>query len=340
MTSTQFKKEEFFKEFTGALSMLSLAESEGIKAAQLGYDRLFFVACGAPHQMMRSIHYWTDIVSTSTDVRVYHAGEFLHLNPAALDDRTMVFLGSHSGTTKEVIEAAEFLKEKPCKTFAFTQDGDSTFGKIVDQVFPYGKSNQGYFSSVMLTLAFTSGFLKEKEIGWKIHEDLMISLRNFPGALADAKGESQEKGRSVAGELKDAESIFFIGSGPSYTTAYIFAACFLMEMQWMHAFPLSAAEFFHGPFEVFDRDTPLVLLLGEDASRPEAERVLKFSRKHLSEPIIYDSCDFAMLGIQDMIRPILAPFILDSAMTNMVETLAELNQHPLTTRRYMGKVDY
>lgn len=336
----QFDKEKFIKEFTGAQSLLTLAESEGIKSAQMGYDRVAFVACGAPYQMMRSIQYWTDKYAVSMDVRVFHAGEFVHLNPAFLDDRTIVFLGSHSGKTREVIETAEFLKGKPCKTYAFTQQADSTLGKNVDQVFSYGRSNQGYFSSLMLTLAFISGYLKEREKGWGFHEELMASLPYFPGVLADAKSEWQEKGCSTANVLKDAISTYFIGSGPAYTTAYIFAACFLMEMQWMRAFPLSAAEFFHGPFEVFDSETPVVLLLGEDASRPEAERVLLFCRNFLSEPIIYDSCDFAMSGIHDKIRPILAPFILDSAMTNIVESLAELKQHPMTTRRYMGKVDY
>jgi fructoselysine 6-phosphate deglycase len=335
-----FDKEDFIKEFTGALSMLPMAESEGIKAAQMGHNRLIFAACGAPHQMMRSIQYWTDKYAASTDVRVFHAGEFVHHNPASLDDRTIVFLGSHSGTTREVIEAAEFLKGKSCRTYAFTQHMDSALGKNVDQVFPYGLSNQGYFSSLMLTLAFTSGFLKEREKGWDLHEDLISSLPNLPGALADAKSEWQEKGRSAAIEMKDAVSAYFIGSGPAYTTAYIFAACFLMEMQWMHAFPLSAAEFFHGPFEVLDKETPVVLLLGEDGSRPEAERVLNFCRNYLNEPITYDSRDFSMPGIHQKIRAIAAPFILDSAMTTIVESLSELNQHPMTTRRYMGKVDY
>ena len=339
MPST-FSKEDFINEFVGALSILSLAESEGIKAAENEYDRLVFVACGAPYQMMRSIHYWTDKYAVSTDVRVFHAGEIVHLNPAFLNERTIVFLGSHSGTTREVIEAAEFLKSKACKTFAFTQQADSALGKKVDQVFPYGRSTQGYFSSLMLTLAFTSGFLKEREKEWDFHEDLMKSLPNFPGTLAAAKSEWQEKGHTDADVLKGADSIYFIGSGPTFTTAYIFAACFLMEMQWMRAFTLSAAEFFHGPFEVFDKETSVVLLLGEDFSRPEAERVLKFCRDYLSEPIIYDSREFAMPGIHDKIRPMLAPFILDSAMTNIVESLAELNNHPLTTRRYMGKVDY
>ena len=168
----------------------------------------------------------------------------------------------------------------------------------------------------------------------------MASLKNLPEALAGAKAVSMEKGRNAAGRVAGAENIFLIGSGPMFTTAYIFAACFLMEMQWMQAFPLSAAEFFHGPFEVFDGKTPTILLLGEDPSRPEGERVLKFFRENLSEPIVYDSREYTMEGIERSIRPILAPFILDAAMTNLVETLAEINRHPMTTRRYMGKVDY
>ncbi|MBM3137232.1 MAG: SIS domain-containing protein [Chloroflexi bacterium] len=335
-----FNKEEFIKAFDGALSILPLAESEGIKAAQLGFDRLVFVACGAPHQMMRSIQFWTDKYAASTDVRVLHAGEFVHQNPAFLDERTIVFLGSHSGTTREVIDAANYLKEKACRTFAVTQQADSELGKIVDLTFNYGPSVQGYFCSVMLAMAFTSAFLKEREKVWDFHKNLMCSLSSFPSVLADAKRDEQEKGDSVAIALKDSEAVYFIGSGPSYTTAYIFAACFLMEMQWMHAFPLSAAEFFHGPFEVLNKDTPVVLLLAEDDSQPEAERVLNFCQKYLSEPIVYDSRDFTMKGIHESVRPMLAPFILDSAMTNFVERLADLNQHPLTTRRYMGKVEY
>jgi len=337
---SRMDNKEFIKEFDVALSVLPLVESEGVKAAQLGFNRMVFVACGAPHQMMRSIQYWIDKFAASTEVRVFHAGEFVHLDPAFLDERTIVFLGSHSGTTREVIETADYLKGKACKTYAVTQHEESPLGKIVDQPFFYGKSTQGYFSSVMLTLAFTSAFLNEREKDWDFHKLLMDSLSNFPAALADAKSDSQEIGFSTANVLKNSKAVYFVGSGPSYTTAYIFAACFLMEMQWMHAFPLSAAEFFHGPFEVLDKDTPVVLLLAEDASRPEAERVWNFCRNYLSEPFVYDSREFAMPGIHEKVRPLLAPFVLDSAMTNMVERLADLNKHPLTTRRYMGKVEY
>lgn len=335
-----FIKEKFIQEFSGALSLLLTAEETGKRLANEGFNRLVFVGCGAPHQMMRSVAYWCEKYAEVTDTRVYHAGEFIHLDPAALDARTVVFLGSHSGTTKEVVQAAEFMSAKPCRTLAFTQFPDSPLAKNVSESFAYGSSKQGYFSSLMLVLGFTSAFLAEREHRWQLHDGLMKSLNRFPEALACAKENSMERGRSLAKQLSEKEFLYIIGSGPMFTTAYIFAACFLMEMQWMHAFPLTAAEFFHGPFEVFNEDTLTILLLGEDPSRPEAERVLTFLKKHAVEPITYESNDFAMQGIHAEIRPLLAPFILDAALTNLVEALAEIREHPLTTRRYMGKEDY
>lgn len=337
---TDFNKSNFIAEFNGAVALLDVAEKAGVQAACDGVRKLFFASCGAPFQMMRSVAYWAEKYSKSTDVRVYHAGELINLDPAGIDENTLVFLGSHSGATREVIESAQLLSNKPCKTIAFSQESDSALGQNVDKIFAYGLSKQGYFSSLMLTLAFTSAYLKEREKNWHLHDDLIDSLKSFPAALADAKEYSLRKGKILAGQLHDAENVYIIGSGPMYTTAYIFAACFLMEMQWMHAFPLSAAEFFHGPFEVFDKDTSVILLLGEDPSRPEAERVLSFLQKHTNTPNIYDSRDYSMAGIHQEVRPIFAPFVLDAALTNLVEEIAELNQHPLTVRRYMGKVDY
>jgi fructoselysine 6-phosphate deglycase len=47
-----------------------------------------------------------------------------------------------------------------------------------------------------------------------------------------------------------------------------------------------------------------------------------------------------MTGIAPEIRPLVAPMVVDSALTNLVEMIAVLRDHPMTTRRYMGKVAY
>jgi fructoselysine 6-phosphate deglycase len=168
----------------------------------------------------------------------------------------------------------------------------------------------------------------------------MGSLPNLPSALADAKEANLAKAKAQAKILANESLLYVLGAGPMYTTAYVFAACFLMEMQWMHAHALSAADFFHGPFEVVDNSIPLLVLIGEDASRGEGERLKRFAAQYAGKALIYDSRDFEMKGIHADVRPIVAPFILDSALTGLVEELAVLRNHPLTTRRYMGKVDY
>lgn len=336
----KFNRQEFLREFTGAFTCLEAAQELGERYGSSGFSQLFLVGCGAPYAMMKSAGYWGDRFAANKVVRVYHAAEFFHLNPASLNKNTVVILGSHSGTTREVLEAAEYISGKPCPSIAVTQSSDSPLGKKTALSLSYGESKQGYFCSAMVTFAFISSFLENDEKAWDFHPLLIDSLQNFPAALAEAKEIFIDEGKRLAEKLCFADPLFIIGSGPMFTTAYIYAACFLMEMQWMHAFSLSAAEFFHGPFEVFDSYTSGLLLLGEDPSRSEAERVLSFLEKYAHTPFVIDSREFPMNGIHKKIRPLLAPFIVDAALTNMVETMGEIKDHPLTKRRYMGKVDY
>jgi fructoselysine 6-phosphate deglycase len=111
-------------------------------------------------------------------------------------------------------------------------------------------------------------------------------------------------------------------------------------MQWMHSVALEAAEFFHGPFEIVDQTVPLVLMKGEDPSRPLMERVERFCRKYTERLMIYDTADFTMRGIDAEIRPIVGPYVMQAALRRIAEHLAVLHDHPLATRRYMWKTEY
>lgn len=335
-----FDRSAFINQLKGCLKLVSPAETLGKRYANDGFNRIFFVGCGAPHYMMRVLAYWSRRYARKTDIRTYFSAEFVHQNPKAAEEKTLVILGSHSGSTPETVEAAEFLKSKICKTIAVTQNADSQLGIAADETLAYGVSEQGYYSSYIIAQTLVSAFLDQRESSWKFHERLMASLPNLPDALADAKASAQSLSDEQAHDLRKEEVLYIIGAGPMYTTAYVFSSCFLMEMQRMHAHPLVAAEFFHGPFEVVDESTPLIVLVGEDPSRVEAERVVHFCERYTKRFFIYDSRDFAMKDIHETIRPIIAPFILDAALTNLVEKLAVLRGHPMTLRRYMGKVDF
>jgi fructoselysine 6-phosphate deglycase len=338
--AVDFDRGAFLKSLDQAVSDLDNAAQLGEELGKQGLKRLYFVGCGAPNRSMSIHEYWAQRVATKIEIRRYFPAEFINQAPAALDEHTLVILGSHSGTTKETVEAAQFLSDKPCTTVGVTQSDESPLAQNVQHTFSYGEMPSGYYAAFLLTQALSSGFLKETEKGWTVHDKLMASLKAMPSALADAAEANDPRATEEARIYKDDRIMYVVGAGPMFSTAYVLGVCVLLEMQWMHVHPIVAAEFFHGPFEVVDETIPLILLLGEDPSRPEAERVVRFCKKYTERLMIYDSKDLETKGIAKEVRPIVAPIVLEAALSRLPAHLAVWHNHPLTTRRYMWKTEY
>ncbi|MGL4813255.1 MAG: SIS domain-containing protein [Beijerinckiaceae bacterium] len=300
-------------------------------------DRIYFVACGSANRAMLGLAWWTEHYSTRIDVRRYFPAEFMAINPR-LDSRTLVVLASKSGTTPETVAAAEFLKGRGCQVVAFSQFGDRPLAMAVPQHFLVGETPESFTAMAMLMHAMTGGILAHD--GWPLIDDLMTSLDALPDALTAAALQNDARARTDAANYSKDRAFYHVASGPGFTTAYVFGVCILMEMLWLHSYPIEAAEFFHGPFEIVDRQTPLFLLIGEDPTRPLMERVQRFCDQYAGRVMTYDSRDYAMPGIAPAIRPMLAPYILQAALKRFSVHLSAQHGQPLSTRRYMWKVAY
>lgn len=337
--ATDFDRGAFIGSLEEAVNQKGRAINLGTELARGDIKRVFFVACGAPNRQMATVKYWAERVAKHLEFRLYFPAEFINQDPATLDSQTLVILGSHSGTTPEVVQAAQFLQGKGTITVGITQKEDSPLAQAVDHALLYGESKSGYYASYILCQAFVGAILKERE-NWTLQDQLSSSLDALPAVLTDTIEASEARATEAARIYKDDRNIYLVGSGPCFSTAYVFGVCVLMEMQWIHGYPIEAAEFFHGPFEIVDQTTPLILLLGEDPSRPEAERVVRFCKKYTERLLIYDSTDYEMRGIAKDVRPIVAPFVLEAALSRIAEHLAVWHNHPLSTRRYMWKTEY
>lgn len=311
----------------------------GSDLAQQGIKRIFFVGCGAPNREMGIIKYWMDRDAKTLENHLYFPAEFINQVPAKLGADSLVILASHSGTTPEIIQATEFLKSYKCKVTAVTQFEDSPLAKAVPGTFIYGKSEQGYYAKFIIIMALVAGVMKKLE-EWKLADSVLSGLGALPAVLVDTAEFNEKRATDEARLYKDDDFMMILGSGPTSSNAYVFGVCVLMEMQWMHTFTGEAAEFFHGPFEVLDQNTPVVVFLGEDPSRPIGERVIRFCKKYTERLIVYDSKDFEMKGITPEARAIFAPFVLEAAISRVSEHLAVWHNHPLSTRRYMWKFEY
>jgi len=302
-------------------------------------DRVCFVAAGSANRAMLGLQYWIERDSPGLEVRRYFPAELMAQSPDFFGPRTLVLLASKSGSTQETVAAAEWLRAKPCRTIAFTQRADKPLAGLAQRRFIIGETAESFTGLFMAMQAVIGGLLAARD-KWKLADVLLPSLAALPGAIADAAVASDARGAADAAALKDQSILYHVASGPGFTTAYVFGVCIVMEMLRLHSTALEAAEFFHGPFEVVDENTRLILILGEDPSRPLMERVVRFCAKYTPHVMVYDSRDYAMPGVDPAMRAIVAPYVLQSALKRISSNLSILLDRPLTERRYMWKTEY
>nr|WP_272948253.1 type II asparaginase [Trabulsiella odontotermitis] len=82
-------------------------------------------------------------------------------------------------------------------------------------------------------------------------------------------------------------------------------------MQWIHSACIHSGEFFHGPFEITDANTPFFFQLSEGSARPVDERALNFLKKYGRRIEVVDakelglSTQIANIGSENMTSDII-----------------------------------
>ncbi|MFM1652426.1 SIS domain-containing protein [Brevibacillus sp. B_LB10_24] len=315
---------------------------EAVKEREV--KRVFFVACGGSSALMYPSKYLLDREAKTITSDVYNANEFIHRNPATLGETSLVILCSHSGKTPETVEAAKFARERGALAVSLTFEEGSPLAQASDFVIKYAKASYSdevvaKDSDYYIMYQLVAGLLHQKE-GYEKYQPMMVSLENLQAVYERAKQQFTERAKAFGEQYKDAKIIYTMASGSNYSAAYIFAVCILMEMQWIHSHPIHAGEYFHGPFEVLDKDVPFILLLGLDETRPLEERALNFSRQYGEQLIVIDAKEVDLTGIDDAVKGYIAPLVLNKVLGVYATALAEARNHPLNTRRYMGIVAY
>lgn len=300
-----------------------------------GIDSVFFVGCGGSLLSTHPVQYLLE--RSVPDLAVFHmnANEFIYREPARLGARALVVTGSHTGSTKETVAATEFAVERGATVLSMTKEAESPLAQAGQTVFAYGSPDA---KQIILG-----------QIGWAIlaargvdHDAAAVraGFDAYPDALVSTVADLEGRMAEIAAALKDEPITYVLGAGPLYGAAATLAMCYLQEMQWLDAAAFNAGEFFHGAFEVVTDQTPVILLLGEDETRPMAERASAFLDTYTSKATYLDSRDFALPGIPDTVRGRFVPSVFYSVVGRLAAHYAAVRGHSLDTRRYMTKVEY
>nr|WP_263323243.1 SIS domain-containing protein [Neobacillus sp. Marseille-Q6967] len=302
---------------------------------------VFFVACGGSSAIMYPSKYVIDREAKNLDAHLYSANEFIHRNHSKLGSNSLVILCSHSGTTPETVEAAKFARSKGALAVSLTNEEGSPLAQASDVVLKYewGPEANAFTTnySVLYQLVFGVLNVVENNEKAKLVEQ---SLENLQTVYEKAKSKFHDRAVGFGQQYKDEKIIYTMASGANYGVAYSFAICILMEMQWVHSHAIHAGEYFHGPFEIIDEETPFIILLGLDETRALEERALEFSQRYGKKLIVLDAKEFDLTGVAEEVKGYIAPLVLNNVLRSYADQLAEARNHPLSTRRYMWKVEY
>lgn len=306
------------------------------------FDSVYFVACGGSRATMVPGKYILERETAKLTVDNFTANEFVLAPPARLTERSVVVLNSYSGTTPETVAAMRLAKEGGARTIAFTMWPDRAIGEADEVVFYEDEpaNPPPTFLTIFPAVYQVVFTILDVTEGTNWTPVITDALEQLDGIYAKERAKREEELRAFANRYYQEPIFYTTGAGLDYQMCYIMTVCILLEAQWIHSAAFHAGEFFHGPFEVVDESTPYFVTLGLDETRPMEERALEFLLRTSKKVFAIDARDFDLSAIDPRVQKWIAPVILNRVMQMYGEALATRRAHPLSLRRYMGKIKY
>lgn len=334
-----FDEGHYLKLVKDAYSLREEVENLADKLYEEGFENLFFVAAGGSLVLSQAFEY---IWKTKSKIPVYSemAADVVLKDNKQLTKKSLVILQSKSGNTKETVAAAEYLKEKNIPMVGIVRVAGSPLDKLVDYSIIEKVENFGGGDPENIVLCLLLFRLLYNNNEFPDYINFADELKNIPEAMVSVRKQADKKAEEFAKKYKDEPYQLWIGSGSLWGKTYSYAMCVLEEMQWIKTKSIQAPEFFHGTLEIVDNNTCVVLVKGEDETRPICDRVERFAKQHTDKFTVFDTRDYITKGISDEFRPIIGQLIMTGVVDRISVYLEKYRNHSLDIRRYYRVSEY
>ncbi|MCX6459379.1 MAG: SIS domain-containing protein [Actinobacteria bacterium] len=302
-------------------------------------DSVYFVGSGGAGILMYPAAH---LLARSSSIRSFapFAAEVVLQPDVHLGPNSLVIAPSRSGTTAETVTVMNHARSLGAATIALVAHGDTPVTEASEFSFVNfaaddTSSESFYLQSLLVTLSVMQmrGDITNRD-------EIVGQLALLPQALVNAKEAFEERAAVLAQFIADSDYHIISGSGNVWPEAYYYSMCILEEMQWIRTRPVHASDFFHGTLELVEADTSLLLLKGEDHTRPLVDRVETFARTLTDRVQVIDSADVELAGISAEVRALVAPAVFATLLERVNAHLEVIRDHPLTTRRYYRQIAY
>lgn len=315
--------------------------AESIKKTEKEIHSVYFVGCGASKGELYPAKYFLEQESRTLRVGHFNANEFVHDTPAAVDHTAVVITCSLGGNTPETVAASKKAKELGAQVVAVTHQADSALAQNADYVILHGfEKNYAAKLEKMINVLMLSAEILNQYEGYSGYADMQEAAQKIYDLIEQAVSFVLPSAKRFAEDYKDVPVIYVMSSGATQCVAYTFSLCLMMEMQWIHSGCFHDGEYFHGPFEITDKNVPFILIMNEGNTRALDMRALTFLQRFDAKLTVIDGKDFGVGSLPAGVAEYFNPAVTTAVLRVYAEQLAIVRNHPLTQRRYMWKLEY
>ncbi|MGB5823508.1 MAG: SIS domain-containing protein [Proteocatella sp.] len=329
----KFDEQKQIDGVNGALALRSEIESIVDKICSEGYKNICWLGIGGTYAscLQAEVHMKE---SSAINFFVENAAEYILTGNKKVGEGTIVVISSVTGSTSEMVEGVKKAQDCGAKVIGFVDFSDTKLAKMVDYEIAYPVNEQLKFFMVADRFMYNAGEFDE-------YYELYSQLdKHLAYNLAEVEKSADELGEKIAKKHMNDSIHYFVGAGNQYGATYSYAMCYWEEQHWIRTKSIHSAEFFHGMFEIVDRDTAVTVFVGEDSQRALSERVAKFLPRICANYNIIDTKDYELKGISEEFRGHLSHLLMRVITQRVDVHLERLNCHPMDIRRYYRQLKY
>lgn len=335
-----FDKNEFIEVISKTASIREDVSKLAEKLYNDGFSNMFLIGAGGTYCQFEPYEYVLRGIS-SIPVYCEIAAEFMARPHQAFNEKSLVFVASRSGDTKEIIELEKYIKSKGNNTIvAILQEKKTPIGELADYTIDIG--NKGTHCVEPMHMMFCMMFYKLAALNgdFEDYDSFAKAFDGFAEGFLKIKEQFDPIALEFAKKHKDTDFHMFIGSGSVYGEMYGQAMCIFEEMQWIKTQSVKAAEFFHGALEVVEKDTSVIIVRPEDWSKAQADRAIRFCEQYTDNLMVIDLSEYPLPSLPEKFRPYISMLLTSVITERLGANISVERNHSLDIRRYYRQFDY
>ncbi|MEQ3461116.1 SIS domain-containing protein [Enterococcus cecorum] len=313
-----------------------------IKGKNANINRVLFVGCGASMADLYPAYYFITHESNRFLTTITTANEFNYDTPKVNFEDTIVVTASLGGTTPETVAATKKARQLGAHVVSLSYSAGSPILQEAEYeiIHDFGTNYAAKTEKMTYALALAIEIVAQFE-GYDHYEEAQKALAGIGGLIEKSVLSVGPAAEKFAESYKNDTTIYVVCSGATAKVAYSTAAFLFMEMQWISAPNMNSGEYFHGPFELTEKDAPYLLFMSDGKTRAMDARALTFMQRFDAKVTVIDAKDYGLASVAGPnVIDYFNPMLITGVMRVYAEKLADARKHPLTKRRYMWKLEY